>query len=124
MRKGRPELIGRYGSTARRWLGDKAGYVAKHLWINKHYGKAYYCENNSSHIAKRYCWANISGNYKREREDYKQLCTSCNVRESKKDYCKNGHHFTKENTYIRPEGWRACRTCYKLASQKYHGKIN
>ncbi len=26
-------------------------------------------------------------------------------------HCKNGHEFTPENTYVRPEGWRECREC-------------
>lgn len=97
-------LTGLIGSNARRWKGEKAGYVAKHSWITKHYGKASKCENNINHFSTRYHWANISGEYKRGREDYRELCPSCNVKESKKDYCKNGHPFSKENTYIRPEG--------------------
>lgn len=28
-------------------------------------------------------------------------------------HCKRGHEFTKENTYVRPNGARNCRTCKK-----------
>lgn len=28
-----------------------------------------------------------------------------------KTHCKHGHKFTKENTYVRPDGRRTCRTC-------------
>ena len=30
---------------------------------------------------------------------------------SAKLFCKNGHPFNKENTYIRPNGFRTCRVC-------------
>ncbi len=29
-------LVGKTGVLSRRWLGDEAGYVAKHMWIVKH----------------------------------------------------------------------------------------
>jgi hypothetical protein len=29
--------------------------------------------------------------------------------------CKHGHDFTPENTYIKPNGFRACRTCKRGA---------
>lgn len=32
-----------------------------------------------------------------------------------KTHCKRGHPFTKENTYIRPDGGRQCRTCHRAA---------
>lgn len=33
------ELTGKIGKMARRWKGDDASYIAKHMWITKHYGK-------------------------------------------------------------------------------------
>jgi len=83
-------LTGKFGIMARRWKGESAGYVAKHLWLIKHYGKANKCDNPDCSYPKivnagrevldrpkRYEWANISGEYKRERLDYIQLCPSC-----------------------------------------------
>jgi hypothetical protein len=26
-------------------------------------------------------------------------------------HCPKGHEYTKENTYVYPNGWRSCRTC-------------
>lgn len=36
-----------------------------------------------------------------------------------KTHCKNGHEFTVENTYERPTGGRACRTCTNNNQRKY-----
>lgn len=117
-------LINKTGEKSRRWKGDDAGYVAKHMWITKHHGKAAYCEADKSHIAKRYEWANISGKYKREREDYKQLCPSCHRRLDHGNFCRKGHEYTIENTYIRKEGWRVCKACQKIAQSKHNAKNN
>lgn len=105
-------LIGRFGSKARRWKGDKAGYVAKHMWIIKHYGNALFCENDKTHKAKRYEWSNISGKYKRARSDYRQLCPSCHRILDINNKCRKGHEYTLENTYINVRGHRRCRICW------------
>lgn len=36
-------------------------------------------------------------------------------------HCPNGHEYTEENTYIRPNGRRACRECQKLAMREKRG---
>lgn len=37
-----------------------------------------------------------------------------------KTHCKNGHAFTKENTYISPKGGRSCRICMRAKySRRY-----
>lgn len=72
-------LIGKIGPQARRWKGDAAGYVAKHLWLVKHFGKADRCENQKCtfKFPRRYEWANLTGDYKRLRSDWIRLCPSC-----------------------------------------------
>jgi hypothetical protein len=37
-------------------------------------------------------------------------------------HCKNGHEFDEENTYLRPTGGRACKTCRRAASRRYEAK--
>jgi len=63
--------------NSRRWKGDNASYVAKHMWVYKHRGKARICEPHPEHNALRFEWANISGKYLRDVNDYIQLCPSC-----------------------------------------------
>jgi hypothetical protein len=115
-------LLGKYGGKARRWKGDEAGYVAKHLWIIKHFGKANHCSIDATHSGKRFEWHNISGRYKREVEDYIQLCPSCHRFIDKGNYCKRGHEYTEENTYWRKEGWRVCRICQRGRTIKCQGQ--
>ena len=37
---------------------------------------------------------------------------------ARKTHCKNGHKFTEENTYIRSDGSRRCRTCHRLRDRQ------
>ena|ERR1039457_4846534 len=41
---------------------------------------------------------------------------------SRKTHCIHGHPFNQENTYIRPNGLRNCRTCRRVWSKNYHSK--
>lgn len=72
-------LYGKRGKLSRRWLGDIAGYTAIHVWLSKTQGKAAKCDNkNCAKLpAARYEWASISGECKRDPNDYIELCTRC-----------------------------------------------
>ena len=59
------------------WKGDKASYYAIHRWIRIHFIRPDYCEICLSKKVKRFEWANITGIYTRDREDYLNLCTTC-----------------------------------------------
>jgi hypothetical protein len=67
-----------HGEEHPNWKGDKARYRTIHTWVQSKLGKANYCTNNPSHIASRYHWSNISGEYKRDLSDWHSLCPSCN----------------------------------------------
>lgn len=43
---------------------------------------------------------------------------------ARKTICANGHEFTPENTYLRPNGGRKCRTCVRNAEHKYRARKN
>lgn len=73
------------GEKAPSWKGEFASYTAKHIWLNKYYGKAIKCENlDCSRESTTYDWANISGKY-RDRSDYLQLYRKCH-----RKFDKNG----------------------------------
>ena len=40
-----------------------------------------------------------------------QEVEAANLRRKTKPLCPQGHEYSTENTYIRPSGWRECRTC-------------
>ena len=110
-----------------RWKGDDAGYVGKHHWIRKVYGKADHCEVDPNHLSgSRYHWHNLSGEYKRDREDWIQLCSSCHRRRHpppKKAFCPQGHEYTEENTGINTtKGWRFCRICRRARIRNWKDK--
>jgi hypothetical protein len=113
-------LIGRFGDKARRWKGDDACYVAKHLWLSKHYAKTGVCEICGKANNSRTEWANISGEYKRERSDYQELCPSCHRKKDlKKEFCPHNHKLDEENVYINSRGQRECKLCIKERRERY-----
>lgn len=63
------------------WKGQDISYKHLHIWLRNTYGKPIYCEHcKSTDPSKRYEWANISGEYKRDRDDYLRLCHSCHMK--------------------------------------------
>lgn len=72
------ELGHQQGKKHHFWKGNKASYSAIHYWIYRHFGKAKVCTDCGSD--NRVEWANISGKYKRDIKDYKQLCRKCHAK--------------------------------------------
>ena len=58
------------------YKGEDASYSSMHKWIVAHRGKATKCEDCGK-ATGRIHWANLSGHYRRELSDWKQLCPSC-----------------------------------------------
>ena len=59
--------------------GYNLNYNNIHHWIRYNYGKATKCQNKycPKNLIKRFEWASISKEYKKDIKDYIQLCTSC-----------------------------------------------
>lgn len=65
------------GENASAWKGDNAGYHALHKWIQSRLGKPNKCDDCGITSGKRFEWANISGKYLRDVNDWKRLCSVC-----------------------------------------------
>ena len=65
------------GENHSAWKGNKVGYAPLHQWLKKQLGKALKCSFNPLHTSKRFEWANISGVYHRDVNDFSSLCTKC-----------------------------------------------
>jgi len=65
------------GEKTWNWKGTEVGYCALHNWLYLRVGKPQKCECCGTKTAKKYEWANISGEYKRDIKDWWRLCTSC-----------------------------------------------
>lgn len=67
------------------WKGENVSYRNLHRWVERFRGKASLCENcgmtELPEGRKRYFqWANISRSYKRDLNDWMQLCCLCHKR--------------------------------------------
>ena len=60
------------------WKGDKVGYIALHAWIRRHKPKSELCEDCKKN--KPYDLSNVSGEYKRDINDFKWLCRKCHMK--------------------------------------------
>ena len=69
----RPEVT---GSNNTEWRGDEVGYHGLHRWIWKHFGKPSQCDHCGITTGK-FEWANKTGEYKRNINDWLRLCTKC-----------------------------------------------
>lgn len=113
------------GSLHHRWK-ENAGYLAIHSWLARNYGKANHCEKCDGLNAKRFDWANLSGEYKRDVNDFIQLCPSCHKKMdvSSRPYCINNHLKTDDNKYIRKDtGSHSCKDCRKEAIIRFRSKL-
>ena len=60
------------------WKGDEVSYMGLHGWIRNHKPKPELCEE--CNIKHTYDLANISGEYKRDINDFKWLCRGCHMK--------------------------------------------
>ena len=69
------------GEKVWNWKGDNVGYGGLHAWVRRKLGTPQNCARCGTTTAKRYEWANISGEYRRDITDWIRLCTSCHRKE-------------------------------------------
>ncbi len=66
-----------------RWKAGSITYKGLHLWINERLGKEKLCQHCKTTSAKRFDWANLSGTYQRDFDDWIRLCRSCHIKMDK-----------------------------------------
>lgn len=68
------------------WKGDKVGYRALHLWVERCLGKPIRCEHCGIISKNRAIihWANKSHNYLRDLNDWLPLCVKCHFKYDKR----------------------------------------
>jgi hypothetical protein len=61
------------------WKGHNVQYRSLHMWVESKLGKPHMCEvcgkDGLSH--RQYHWANLSGQYMRDLEDWLRMCVKC-----------------------------------------------
>lgn len=66
-------------SEHREWRGDDVSYSGLHYWVSRHLGKPNKCEHCGTTEERKYEWANISKEYKRDLKDWVRLCVPCHI---------------------------------------------
>lgn len=90
------------GENNYRWTGNNISYKALHLWVKKYKIKTDKCENCNK---KRFLeLANISGEYKRDINDWKYFCRKCH-RKYDKDRIRKGGYRAKDYFRISGRTW-------------------
>lgn len=84
---GRFMLGQQLGTKNPKWKGELAGYDAKHDWVRRHWGQPQICEHCTltNLGSRKHHWANISGEYKRDRSDWLRLCAKCHYKYDGRD---------------------------------------
>lgn len=96
-------------------------YRNLHEWVVRRRGKPQYCAECGSTIAKFYQWSNISGEYRRDLNDWQRMCASCHRRyDFRNKPCPHGHVMDEANTYIGSDGSRSCRACQRARMNKFN----
>lgn len=72
---------------------DRTEYLRVHRWMRKNFGEATFCALVSGHTkAKRFEWANVSGQYLYDINDFVPMCPSCH---RKYDYTEKQRELTR-----------------------------
>lgn len=78
-------MLGKKEKLSPSWKGENATYNAKHRWIQSNWQKTGFCElcdkerlpRKGTRLKWGTHWANKSGEYRRDRTDWYELCPKC-----------------------------------------------
>lgn len=68
------------------WKGSSVGYSALHAWVSREKGSPAYCEHCGTTDSPMFDWANKSGEYLRDLDDWLRLCRSCHTKYDNKGF--------------------------------------
>jgi len=89
------------------WKGDDVSKGALHDWVRRHRGRPRVCEHCNTKTAEQYDWANVSGEYKRELDDFIRLCRACHA---KYDYSSRSKKWARA---VAKYGWNITKIKYE-----------
>lgn len=109
------------------------GYFGIHQWLVREYGNATKCQNEECDgTSHRYEWANLTGEYARDRKAFIMLCRKCHYRmdtiRARGNLCLNRlHEMTPENivfSHTKKYGViNLCRACRNKRSRERAKRI-
>ena len=77
---------GSFGHSETKWKGTLKEYKKLHHWVGSYLGKPEVCSNcGQVKIGKDIHWANKSGKYKKDINDWIRLCAKCHYKFDKAD---------------------------------------
>jgi len=68
------------GNNNGQWKGNKVKYSSLHTWLRSHHKKSGVCHFCGRTDAKVYDWANVTGIYDRNIENYRETCRGCHIK--------------------------------------------
>lgn len=103
------------------FTGTPTEYRTLHYWVERQLGCPSLCANCGTTNAKRFEWANISGEYKKDVSDWERLCVSCHRLKDGTGLCRKGlHKMTGSNVYVHLGSGRRCLECKKQTRKEYY----
>ena len=104
------------------WKGDEASYGSLHDWVSYHKGNEKKCSQcGEDEPSKRYEWANISGEYKREIDDYIRLCKKCHYHYDGNTLSQYQKRKVREKMSNNKSGFK--NVCQEKRSGRYYSYI-
>lgn len=68
------------GDNNGHWKGLKVKYSSLHTYLRNHFPKKKVCSFCGTKTAKVYDWANVTGIYDRNIENYRETCRGCHIK--------------------------------------------
>lgn len=65
------------GDKVSGYKGEAVGYAGIHAWVRRRLGRPSECRHCGVEGDRMYHWANVSGQYKRDTNDWVRLCVPC-----------------------------------------------